>query len=172
MNNKKFMKQSADSMSVSELAEAIKIKSVLRTNEEEVKVGDTVEVVLSYQDGRDRDNIEGKTAELIEIRQKKYKYRVKFENGNESEAYKVKKVTEKPKAEWIDITKECEFKPEVSCDGYQLRVLHKEKKIGFSGDYSMHKDESVIRISSGYEDKYKIEYSSFRNFKILKEVSK
>ena len=108
MKDKEFLNQKVKNMSVSELAEAIKIKSiVLRTNEKEPE-------------------------------------------------------------EWIDITKECEFKPYKGSipDGYIVDVYHKGKNICVL----MGQDERGY-ILGRYGGEYKLEINGEPNnhFKILKK---
>ena len=139
MKQTDFMKQLANEMSVSELAEAIKIKSVLRTKEEEFKVGDRVEIVKDWSFTRS-SGIEGKIGTIMELNNKvrvNYPYQLKLEEGGLYWVHKIKKA--KPKAEWTDITKDCKFMLRDDGDGFVLTITEKENKfvghLGLNGFY-------------------------------------
>ena len=148
-------------MSVSELAEAIKIKSVLRTNEK-LEIGDTVEIIKNstcgekgYEVGDIRKVTELYTSNGLSVYLSGVPRNIVFNSD------KVRLTTKQPKAEWIDITNKCEFKPRYDGVGFVLRVLAKDKFIGHLG-----LDGFYITDTD-----YKVEESGTQ-FKILKEVSK
>ena len=133
MNNKDFMKQSAESMSVSELAEAIKIKSVQSTNENYKKRGIIrVSKVESFRSGINN-------SEFLYIEDNKVYYKTKegsvdwFSKAWIDDGITIEKDEEKPKAEWIDITNKCEFRLGADVSGtYHLGVYYEGTHIAYA----------------------------------------
>ncbi len=129
MNNEKFMNQKVSEMSVSELAEAIKIKSVQSTNEEKIKVGAKVKSIYECSACR------GKILTVIRIDSTTpYPITTKTDEGHEEIfRFNALELVKEPKAEWIDITKDCEFefKQNVGGEGFgYIDIYHNGDKIG------------------------------------------
>lgn len=136
MDRTTFMNQPVKDMSFEELLKAMSYKlkeSKEESPQTELKVGDTVEIVQSYENGKDYDGIVGKTGELIELRnEKKYKYRVKFKSERKiTEAYKVKKVEKitKPKEEKKTLSDEIKYPGDVPSGAEIVRVDKTKVKI-------------------------------------------
>ncbi len=153
MNNEKFLEQKASDMSVSELAEAIKIKSVLRTNEK-VEVGDTV-IITSKSKNYSWNEGDKKIIARLD------NGGVCFEGGGYA-CIDDFTVIKQPKAVWTDITKECEFKPDSDGGGhYFLAIRYNGTEIGRLNTYESGFKPLMVRD-------YKAEMRK-EHFKILKK---
>lgn len=175
MNNQKFMEQSAGSMTVSELAEAIKLKQKEMSEiagEPKLEVGDTIRIVQDWKDNRQSENT-GKETILIKLRilDTKYPYRVRLKDGCEILVRKIEKV--KPK-EWTDITSDCEFRlvqDSVDSGSYNyFKVYHSGIQIAWMINDPIGEKGKDICIYAMARDDYEIEKSPHCNhFKILKK---
>ncbi len=96
MKNKEFLNKKANDMTVSELAEAIKLK-VLRT-EKPLEKGDRVRIIQYFSKGM-YSELDGKEGTLLEIREDVYPYIVRLDDGDRKSAHKVEKIESKKKEE-------------------------------------------------------------------------
>ena len=166
MKKEEFMKQSADSMSISELAEAIKLKSVLRT---ELKVGDRVEIIQYWKSGSPC-SFDGRKGNFIKRQNDEFQVelddQVELYDGVILAAYKVKKVSEKPKAEWTDITKECElsFQESKILKGFAIDLEYKGRWVA-----TIMSDDGLDKRPINVSCTCKVEYAKNSNhFKIMR----
>lgn len=159
MNKDKFLEQKAKDMSVSELAEAIKIKSVLRTEKEKMKVGDAVELIKShYYYGIGDKFVIAKVDEIGDI----------YDKQNICVLHNKVKLVKESKAEWKDITKDCEFRVFSYPSGFHhIKIFHTGVHCGY---LSRRNYSGVPIISVSDKDYFKIEIEPKGNdFKILKK---
>ncbi len=176
MNKDEFLKQSAEDMTVSELAEAIKLK--IKANScpapQPFKVGDRVKVVRNIP----ADNLTKKKigdrftiSEIEESQIGGIGDWIHSDDGNETSIHAI----ELDKEEWKDITKECEFKLGSDVEGsYFLGVYYKGKRIisAISAGCISHPLEVVATLTREYKV---LDYNGkpldrTTNFKILKKV--
>lgn len=153
-------------MSISELAEAIKIKE--KEPQLELKPGDRVKIIQYYKDGS-HSYSNGREGELIEIRGEwqaySREYRIKLDNGHICIAYKVIKVAEGKKEEWKEITADCKLELEklMINIGFTIHVRYEKIVIGtIMSNCSI--DNKPISMYGGY----KVEYIEGNHFRILK----
>ena len=171
MENKDFMNQKMCYMTPIELAKAIilKEKETNSVPQPEFKVGDRVRIV-QYWKGYN-SSLDGTEREFVEVipyggtYAGEYRLR-KLDGGQYFIAYKIEKVKAKPKEEWKDITKECDFKFQHNTLGKGfgfLDIYHNKKGIGTC--------MSHIPIRIDMDNNYKLEKIDIEGnlqFKILK----
>ncbi len=170
MKKKEFMNQKVSELTISELAEAIKIKGesgwvigskVKRRNDMGTNDGfgeGMIGTIISTSSDYDVTHI----YDVIHINVKLSNGKLSVDNHQDC----LELVTDQ-KEEWKDITKGCVFTPELQGDFYHLDIIHEGVDFGFLSGHSKRGD-----IAYSEQHKYKLEFKGEKDshFKILKKV--
>ncbi len=159
-----------------ELVKAIilKEKETNSVPQPKFKVGDRVRVVQFWEDGRKAscDGLEGGYIGKVPddgVYNGENRITLDDRDGGVYTAYKIELVKAKPKEEWKDITKECNYILDSDVEGrYWIGIIYKGSRIGSAlGCRLKDKDERIISVDLPY--KVEIDESkNYNHFKILK----